>query len=82
MVEDKKPMFLFSLEKKNIFVIWLICVSHFEIFWDKHLNCEIGFHHKMETSRVLLEAISSRQRTFLAACICLRGETEVRRTSE
>lgn len=29
----------------NIFVIWLICVSHFEIFWDKHLNCDIEFHH-------------------------------------
>lgn len=35
---------------KNIFVIWLACFSHFEIFWDKHLNCEIKFHHYGERS--------------------------------
>ena len=42
-----QPMFLFL--KKNIFVIWLVCVSHFEIFWDKHLNCEIEFHRSGES---------------------------------
>ena len=35
---------------KNIFVIWLACISHFEIFWDKHWNCEIEFHHSRERS--------------------------------
>ena len=38
-------VFVFS---KNIFVIWLTCISHFAIFWDKYLNCEIEFHHSRE----------------------------------
>lgn len=50
MVDDKKPMFLFF--KKNIFVIWLTCISHFEIFWDKHWNCEAESHHYGERSHL------------------------------
>lgn len=34
------PCFCFCFN----FVIWLICISHFEIFWDRHLNCDIEFH--------------------------------------
>lgn len=48
VVDDKKPMFLFF--SKNIFVIWLIRISHLEIFWDKHLNCEIEFRHCGESN--------------------------------
>lgn len=72
----RSPCFRLKKKEKNIFVIWLACISHFEIFWDKHRNCEPESHHYGERS-VFREATakSPRRLTLLLTLLFVPEET-------